>query len=309
MPWKLSSDLLHMIAHNLGSIINYKSHDAFHPQTIVDPLTSFLGSQLHPQNPPYPTVLVLRMVSNACEKSFSMFFNYPLFFLTLLLPLVIRAYPAVPENGAGTGKTSLSIWPPEDSMQQNRPVKLLRQQNNSPPQNKTSKVKSSGYHCGPVAQYYGQTADDWKAANVNEWLDNWWTDHSSDIQANSNGFAGAFGEWALGNPHWSCQNDGSDSACDFSPCDNPVLNCKEDDIEPTYYVLESLTRLNSYFTGLGEAFEVSSLGAALGKDSWATKFYKDKDQKSVKALRQVINAVMTVVGVAAAGAKAGGDGI
>ena len=221
---------------------------------------------------------------------------YSLYLLVVLLPSSLNALPVAPAGSA----FSITV----DGQSQS-----FRQQYGGVQQGKlTINSNNTGLHCGPVAQHYRQTADDWKNANVNDWLDNWWNVHASEITANSNGFAGAFGEWALGNPHWSCQDEGSDSACDFSPCNNPVLNSKGGDTEPAYYVLESINRLNAYFTGIGEAFEVSSIGAALSKDSWATTFYKDKDKKSVTILREVLNAAATTVGLGAAGARMGGKG-
>ncbi|KAL8717492.1 MAG: hypothetical protein Q9225_005263 [Loekoesia sp. 1 TL-2023] len=135
---------------------------------------------------------------------------------------------------------------------------------------------------------------------MDDWLNSWWSNHTGDITSNSKGFAGAFGQWAIGNPDWSCRDDGSDSDCDFNPCDDNVLNNKGDEIRQAYYTLESVNRLHSYFQGLGEAFQSASIASALSKDSWATIFYKDKDDKSVTALKEVINAVSTVVGIAAA---------
>ncbi|KAL8812014.1 MAG: hypothetical protein Q9200_001346 [Gallowayella weberi] len=79
-----------------------------------------------------------------------------------------------------------------------------------------------------------------------------------------------------------------------------VLNDKGIEIRQAYYTIEAVNRLHSYFTGLGQAFQVASFGAALSKDSWATTFYKDKDVKSVTALREVFNAITTVIGIGAA---------
>ncbi|KAI4168770.1 MAG: hypothetical protein LQ343_006152 [Gyalolechia ehrenbergii] len=154
--------------------------------------------------------------------------------------------------------------------------------------------------CGPVAAFYNQKAADWNTYGLDAWLNNWWSNHTAEIGSNSEGFAGAFGHWAFGNPNWSCRDDGSDSSCDFNPCDDNVLNSKGDDLRQAYYTLESVNRLHSYFQGLGEAFQSASIASALSKDSWATIFYKDKDVKSVTALKEVLNAASTVVGVAAA---------
>ena len=162
--------------------------------------------------------------------------------------------------------------------------------------------------CGPVSAYYGQTPADWINNNLDSWLNDWWNSHLSNITAGGSGFAGVWGLWALGNPDWTCQDDGSDSSCDFDPCDNRVLNDKGDDIREAYYVLESITRLHSYFAGLSEAFEVSALFTALSKDSWATTFYKDKDVKSVGILREILNAVSAIVGIGSAFAGLAGSG-
>ncbi|KAL8867949.1 MAG: hypothetical protein Q9174_005324 [Haloplaca sp. 1 TL-2023] len=154
--------------------------------------------------------------------------------------------------------------------------------------------------CGPVSGFYGQQQSDWDANNMDAWLNAWWNNHTSEISSNSRGFAGAFGQWALGNPDWSCRDDGSSSSCDFDPCDNRVLNDKGNDLRQAYYVAESVNRLHSYFVGLSQAFQVASIAAALSKDSWATTFYRDKDVKSVTVLREVLNAITTVIGIGTA---------
>ncbi|KAG4440634.1 hypothetical protein IFR05_003893 [Cadophora sp. M221] len=162
--------------------------------------------------------------------------------------------------------------------------------------------------CGTVSQFYGQTPADWQNNNVNSWLSNWIGTHGNDISSNIGGFAGAFGQWAIGNPDWTCRDDGSPSDCDLNLCDNRVLNDKGDDIRPAYYVLESVNRLHSYFIGLSQAFEVSAIASALKKDSWATTFYRDKDDKSATILKEMLNLMATVVGIGAAFAGLGGAG-
>lgn len=153
--------------------------------------------------------------------------------------------------------------------------------------------------CGPVSKYYGQQTGDWDTYKTGDWLNNWWNNNTNLVSSNSAGFAGAFGQWALGNPDWSCRDDGSDSDCDLNLCDNRVLNDRGKDIRPTYYVLESVNRLHTYFTGVSEAFTTAALGAALSKDSWATTFYTDKDDKSVTALKEVLTGLTTIVGIGA----------
>lgn len=167
------------------------------------------------------------------------------------------------------------------------------------PTTETSTALGLHRRCGTVSQFYGQTEADWQTYNTDSWLSTWVSNHTSDIQANSQGFAGAFGQWAIGNPDWSCRDDGSPSDCDLDPCDNRVLNDKGNDIRPAYYVAESVNRLHSYFIGLSQSFEVSAIAAALSKDSWALTFYKDKDDKSATVLKEILNLVATIVGIGA----------
>ena len=117
--------------------------------------------------------------------------------------------------------------------------------------------------CGPVSQFYNPTKSDWTANDLDSWLNNWWNNHTSDISANSGGFTGAYGQWALGNPGWTCLDNGSNDDCDLNPCDARVLNDKGDEIRQAYYVLVAINKLPTYFIGLGESFEVSAIGAAL----------------------------------------------
>ncbi|KAL8652371.1 MAG: hypothetical protein Q9210_002717 [Variospora velana] len=117
----------------------------------------------------------------------------------------------------------------------------------------------------------------WNNNGLDGWLDAWWSSHASDIAANSRGFAGAFGEWAIGNPDWSCRDDGSTDDCDFNACNNAVLNAKGNETRQAYCTMESINRLHTSFTGPLRS------PRALSKDSWATTFYKDKDVKAVKS--------------------------
>lgn len=139
---------------------------------------------------------------------------------------------------------------------------------------------------------------------MDSWLNKWWTNYSSAITSNSYGFAGAFGNWAIGNPDFNCQTDGSTSDCDFNPCDIVTLN-NNPDVQQAYYVMESLNRFHSYFTGLGQAFTTSAIAAALAKDEWAETFYIDKDDKAATILKEVLNALGTIIGLAGAFAGLG----
>lgn len=78
----------------------------------------------------------------------------------------------------------------------------------------------------------------------------------------------------MGNPDWSCRDDGSASSCDLDLCDNNVLNSRGDDIRSAYYALEGINRLHSYFTGISQAFETSAIATSLSKGSWSLTFYE-----------------------------------
>ena len=160
--------------------------------------------------------------------------------------------------------------------------------------------------CGLAGEFFNQKSSDWNNNGLDAWLDNWITRRTAEIEGNPYGFVGAFGRWAIGNPNWSCRDEGSEDDCDFNPCGNAILNGKRNETRQAYYVMESVNRLHTYFNGLNQAFSSASIVAALSKDSWATTFYKDKDVKSVTALRQVLNAVTAVVGAGAAFAGLGG---
>lgn len=160
--------------------------------------------------------------------------------------------------------------------------------------------------CGPVSDFFGQTPLKWQTVNTDKWLEQWSKNHSSEISSNSGGFAGAFGQWAIGNPDWSCRDDGSASSCDLDLCDNRVLNSRGGDIQNAYYVLEGVNRLHSYFIGLSQAFEVSAIAASLSKESWSQTFYKPKNNdKALSTLREVLNAVTTVISIGASFAGLG----
>ena len=153
--------------------------------------------------------------------------------------------------------------------------------------------------CGVVGSFYNQQYWDYDNYGTGDWLNYWWDGHTDDMSANSGGFAGAFGNWALGDPDWSCRDDGSDTNCDLKLCDNRVLN-ELDDARQAYYVLESVNRLHSYFSGLSESFVTSGLDAALSKDNWAKTFYEKDDDEAALVLKEVLNGIATVVGMGAA---------
>ena len=69
--------------------------------------------------------------------------------------------------------------------------------------------------------------------------------------------------------------------------------------------MESLNRFHSYFTGLGQAFTTSAIAAALSKDDWAETFYIDKDDKAATILKEILNALGTIIGLVGAFAGVG----
>lgn len=152
--------------------------------------------------------------------------------------------------------------------------------------------------CGPVSQFYHSNAVNWTQAGVGPWFDGWWEQNKQSFQTEG-GFAGTFGSTYLGNPNWRCKDDGS-SDCEFDPCNQPVLNSAQADIQPAYLVLQSTQNLHSFFQGLSQAFQVSAIFASLAKDDWAFKFYRDKRDFSKTSLKEVVNAITSAVGVIAA---------
>ena len=166
----------------------------------------------------------------------------------------------------------------------------------------TAATANSG--CGAVSAYYGQTVADWDAINMDSWLNGWWTNYSSAIASNSYGFAGAFRNWAIGNPDFNCQTDGSTSDGDFNPCDIVTMN-NNPDFQQVHYVMESLKRIHTYFTGLGQAFTTSATAAALAKDEWAETFYINKDDTAVTVLKESLNLLGTIMGLVGAFAGLG----
>ena len=121
----------------------------------------------------------------------------------------------------------------------------------------------------------------------------------------------AYGNRAMGNPDFNCQNDESSSDCDVDLCDMIPLNTNPD-VANVYYIMESLDRFHTCFTGLSQAFEVSAIATALSKDDWAETFYVDKEVKSITALRLVFAFLQIIIGIGAALAGMGlavGDAI
>ncbi|KAI1141355.1 hypothetical protein F5Y05DRAFT_409909 [Hypoxylon sp. FL0543] len=161
--------------------------------------------------------------------------------------------------------------------------------------------------CGAVAQFYNPTPSDWQKNNVDQWFSAWMTNHSSDISSATHGFTGAFGNYAIGDPDFSCHIDGSEGhSCTVVACDNRVLNDLGDNIRPAYYVLEAIQGLTTYFQGFKDAMFQSAIVAAFEKEYWTTMFYQPKsNDERIMIWREIINAGIAIIGIITAVASAG----
>ncbi|CAL5865852.1 uncharacterized protein PFLUO_LOCUS58 [Penicillium psychrofluorescens] len=167
-----------------------------------------------------------------------------------------------------------------------------------------SLVQSSAHQkdkCGPVSQYYNPTPEKWDAANTDAWLNHWWTIMAQKRTSNSNGFAGAFGEYAIGQPDWSCKDDGNNGNCDVDVCGNPKINSLGNSTQQAFYVLESINQLNGFFEGLDETFDIAAIVAALDNDDIVQNFWWDEGYWNALILKEMFNMIGTLFGVAAAG--------
>ncbi|KAI9804196.1 MAG: hypothetical protein M1825_001598 [Sarcosagium campestre] len=166
------------------------------------------------------------------------------------------------------------------------------------PTSASNGTSSAEFACGPVEQFFYPTPEKWQASNTGPWLDTWWTQNSPRF-AQRKGFSSLFGASFLGNPGWTCQDDGSVDNCDLDPCDQPKLNNAGKETEPAYYVLQSVRNLHSYFLGLKDSFQVGGIFASLQKDDWAYTYYKDKNDVDMGATNQLFSGLLSAVGVVA----------
>lgn len=149
--------------------------------------------------------------------------------------------------------------------------------------------------CGPIEIYYHGTSGEWTQYGIDSWLDKWWNDHPPWIQARE--FAAAFGEEALGNPDWTCLDDGSSYSCDFDTCNQHILSRKDGEERQYYWVLESIKHLHITFMGTSEASQQSAITTAFGFPQWTDQFYNDKDTKAYDTLKGIFASLQTVVGL------------
>lgn len=147
--------------------------------------------------------------------------------------------------------------------------------------------------CGPIENYYHGTPGEWVAYGIDLWLDKWWNDHQPWIEAR--GFSAAFGEEALGNPDWSCLDNGSSNNCDLDPCNQHILSRKGGEERQYYWVLESIRNLHMTFMGTSEAYQESATSTAFGFPLWPEQFYNDKDVKAYTELKVIFAFLQTAV--------------
>lgn len=153
--------------------------------------------------------------------------------------------------------------------------------------------------CGPVENFYNPTPIAWDNSKTDTWLDNWWNSNSMTIQ--QNGFAPAFGRYALGIEGFSCKFSGSDSNCDMNVCDNPIINKKGPDTGPSYYVLSAIQRLHGYIKGFEETLETAAIVQSFESEMFTQYFYLDPNVYDALVMKEIINMVVTIVGMVAAG--------
>ncbi|KAJ5836344.1 hypothetical protein N7447_002370 [Penicillium robsamsonii] len=152
--------------------------------------------------------------------------------------------------------------------------------------------------CGPIAKYTANPSiEKWNQANTDAWLDQWWTVNANN--RTTNGFANAFGQYALGQPGWSCQNNGNDGNCDIPVCGNAQLNSLGNNTEEAYYVLQSLNNLHGFFVGLDESFNIPAIVAAMDNDEIVNNFWYDENNWDPTILKQLLNVLSAVVAVVA----------
>ncbi|OQE12672.1 hypothetical protein PENVUL_c001G08432 [Penicillium vulpinum] len=154
--------------------------------------------------------------------------------------------------------------------------------------------------CGPVAKYTeNPSIEKWNQADTDNWLEKWWTVNAARRTSNAHGFAGAFGQYALGQPGWSCQNNGNDGNCEIPVCDNPKLNALGNNTEEAYYVLQAINNLHGFFLGLDESFNIPAVVAALDNDEIVNNFWFDENNWDSTLLKQLLNIFGTLLALLA----------
>lgn len=155
--------------------------------------------------------------------------------------------------------------------------------------------------CGKIEQFYNPTPDIWKAATTDEWLNNWWTKHQGEFDS-AGGFAHQFGNYALGEPLFSCKDSSTSGNCDVQVCGNPKINSLGPDMDKAFYVVSAVTKLQGFLLGMKETFGTTVISTAMKKENLAEYFYKTEGLIDGELMREMVNIIVTLVGVFAAGA-------
>jgi hypothetical protein len=169
---------------------------------------------------------------------------------------------------------------------------------------------SSTFACGRVQEFFNPTLANWNSSGTDKYLSDWMKNNQSaiDSQSGTGGFASAFFEYAVGKTDVTCKIDGS-TDCDYDACNNAVINAlPNNDTANSFYVLQSIKNLHAYFQGVKDSFQMAALLGALSDDEWTQTFYKkpdghdadDTEDHGITALKEIFNALATVIGAAAA---------
>ncbi|KAJ5211201.1 hypothetical protein N7491_011021 [Penicillium cf. griseofulvum] len=158
--------------------------------------------------------------------------------------------------------------------------------------------------CGAVGKFkINPTPVKWNKANTDAWLNKWWTENAQARTDEKFGFAGAFGKYALDDEDWSCQNTGDTNNCRLETCDQD-LNKLGNSTEPAYYIARAISNLHGFFLGLEQAFGPTSGISALDTDSIVTNFWNDEHAWDPTGLKEALNLIATVIGLAVVGLSA-----
>ena len=161
-------------------------------------------------------------------------------------------------------------------------------------------VSASQASACPAQPYFHSTPDDWNKANTDAWLQTWMAANNGSF-ATQGGLVSTLGSQYLHQPDLACSMVSTSADCTFDPCSiRAPDNAVDSNVQAPYYVLESIRRLHSYFSGLAETMQSSAIGAALSEQYWAYTFYTDKDDKDMTMFKEIANALIVVVALAAA---------
>ncbi|KAI9889475.1 MAG: hypothetical protein M1814_005258 [Vezdaea aestivalis] len=142
--------------------------------------------------------------------------------------------------------------------------------------------------------FFHPTPQRWSAVGTDAWLDKWWDANKGDFDS-FHGFAATFASQYLDNPDWTCEENGMSNNCGFKPCD---IVASDGVVEQPYYIIESISRLHSYFGGYRQALLTSATTASLALQDWSYTFYKDKDAYDMTFIKELINFLAVIISIA-----------